>query len=114
MDRNEKKRLRHRIGEDLDVSKSRLTDEEATFLGSFIDNYDERYKGRSTTRQRTHDGWGSDGRFTRDEQFTDTFVDDVGIRQDYSYRDDDGQSGQSSSVIKDARGILDWFRHHGE
>ena len=112
MDRYEKKRLRDHIGEHLDVSKTRLTDDEAAFLESFIYTYDERFKGRSTSRERTHDGWGSDGRFTRKEQFTDTFTDRVGIRQDYAYEDDDGQSGQSSTEIRDARGILNWFRDH--
>lgn len=112
MDRNEKKQIREHVGEHLDVTKSRLTDDEATFLKGFIDDYDEEYKGRSITRERTHDGWSSDGRFTRKEQFTDTFMDVVGIRQDHSYQDDDGQTGQSSRVIQDARGVLDWFRDH--
>ena len=110
MDRNDKKRLRDHIGEHLDVSTSRLTDDEATFLKGFVDDYDGTHKGRSTTRDRTHDGWSSDGRFTRKEQFTDTFTNEVGIHQDYSYQDDDGQTGQSSRDIKDARGILNWFR----
>ncbi|CAM5545528.1 putative protein OS=Streptomyces griseomycini OX=66895 GN=FHS37_001651 PE=4 SV=1 [Streptomyces griseomycini] len=52
----------------------------------------------------------SDGKYTRRETFTDTFTDDVGIRQDYGYQDDDGQSGTSTHVITDARGILNWFR----
>lgn len=111
MDRSEKKRLRDRIGEHLDVSSSRLTDDEATFLNDFIDDYDA-YKGQSKTRQTSHDGWSSDGKYTRTENFTDTFTDDIGIRQDYSYHDDDGQSGDSTTEIKDARGILNWFRDH--
>ena len=110
MDRNDKKRLRDHIGEHLDVSTSRLTDDEATFLKGFVDDYDGTHKGRSTTRDRTHDGWSSDGRFTRKEQLTDTFTNEVGSHQDYSYQDDDGQTGQSSRDIKDARGILNWFR----
>ncbi len=112
MDRNEKKRLRNHIGGHLDVSKSRLTDAEAIFLKGFVDDYGKRYKGRSTTRERIHDGWSSNGRFTRKEEFTDTFTDTIGIRLDYSSQDDDGQTRTSSTVIEDARGILDWFRHH--
>jgi hypothetical protein len=110
MDRNEKKRLRERIGGHIDVSGARLTDDEAQFLGDLVDNYDDEYRGRSETRTKSFTGWSSDGRFTRDETYTDTFTDDVGIRTDYSYQDDDGQSGESSTEINDARGILNWFR----
>ncbi|MFJ3280285.1 hypothetical protein [Streptomyces halstedii] len=45
MDRHEKKRLRDYIGEYLDVSSTRLTDEEATFLSDFLDVYDETLQG---------------------------------------------------------------------
>lgn len=110
MDRHEKKRLRDYIGEHLDVSSTRLTDDEATFLSDFLDEYDETYKGRTETRTTSRDGWSSDGKYTRRETFTYTFTDDVGIRQDYEYQDDDGESGASTYVITDARGILNWFR----
>ena len=36
MDRNEKKRLRERIGEHLDVSGARLTDDEALQLADLV------------------------------------------------------------------------------
>ncbi|MFF0397413.1 hypothetical protein ACFYSJ_16885 [Streptomyces sp. NPDC005248] len=110
MDLREKKRLRDYIGEYLDVSSTRLTDDEATFLSDFLDEYDETYKGRTQTCTRSRDCWSSDGKYIRRETFTDTFTDDVGIRQDYEYQDDDGQSGTSTNVITDARGILNWFR----
>ncbi len=110
MDRNEKKRLRDFIGEHVDVSGARLTDEEARSLADFIQDYDETYRGRSESRRTSHSGWSSDGKFVRTEEFTDTFTDEIGIRQDYAYHDDDGQSGESSSHIKDARGILNWFK----
>ncbi|MEV4536246.1 hypothetical protein AB0J82_20875 [Asanoa sp. NPDC049518] len=110
MDRQEKKRLRDRIGEHLDVSGARLTDDEATRLATFVDEYDETYKGRTETRTRSRDGWSSDGKYRRRETITDTFTDDVGIRREYEYQDDDGQSGGSSNEIRDARGILNWLR----
>lgn len=112
MDRNEKKRLRERIGEHLDVTGARLTDDEATLLGDFVDEYDEKHRGRTETRNASHTGWSSDGQYTRRETFTDTFTDDIGIRQDYEYEDDDGQRGASSSAITDARGILNWFKNN--
>ncbi|GLV98557.1 hypothetical protein [Streptomyces lavendulae] len=110
MDRHEKKRLRDYIAEHLDVSSTRLTDDEAMFLGGFLDEYDETYKGRMETRTTSRTAWSSDGKYIRRETFTDTFIDDVGIRQDYEFQDDDGHSGRSTKVIKDARGILNWFR----
>src|SRR5699024_12072993 len=51
MDRNEKKRLRERIGEHLDVSGARLTDDEALQLADLVDNY-ENYRGRTARRPR--------------------------------------------------------------
>jgi hypothetical protein len=60
VDWNEKKRLRDRIGEHLDVSNARLTDDEASFLGNFVDEYDEKHRGRTETRTTSHDGWSSD------------------------------------------------------
>jgi hypothetical protein len=111
MDRTEKKNLREHIGEHLDVSGARLSDNDAQFLGDFIDTYGDTYRGRTETRTRTTDGWSSDGKYTRKETITNTFTDDIGIRVDHSYRDDDGQTGSSSSTITDARGILNWFRN---
>ena len=112
MDKNEKKRIRDRIGQHLDVSGTRMSDEEASFLDNLIENYDS-YRGTSQTRRRSHKSFSSDGKYTRTEESTYTFTDDVGIRHDYKYYDDDdGQTGESSSVIKDARGVLDWFRNH--
>ncbi|WP_329359775.1 hypothetical protein [Streptomyces anulatus] len=110
MDRHEKTRLRDYIGEHLNLSGTRLTDDEATFLGDFLDKYDTTYKGRTETRNRKRAGWSSDGKYVRHETFTDTFTDEVGIRQDYEFQDDDGQSGTSTNVITDARGVLNWFR----
>lgn len=110
VDRHEKKRLHDYIGEHLDVSSTRMTDDDATFLSDFLNEYDETYKGRTETRTTSRDGWSSDGKYIRRETFTNTFTEDVGIRQDYEYQDDDGQSGSSTNVITDARGILNWFR----
>ena len=110
MDRNEKKRLRERIGQHIDVSGTRMSDDEATLLADVIDNYDEQYRGDSSTKTSTFTGWSSDGKYTRTETRTHTFTDDVGIRVDYEYHDDDGQTGTDSRVIKDARGFLNWFQ----
>ncbi|TFD83221.1 hypothetical protein [Cryobacterium fucosi] len=110
MDQHEKKKIRDHIGEHIDVSNARLTNDETTFLRDFVDKYDEDYKGRTETRTTSRNGWSSDGKYTRQETVTDTFTDNIGIREDYEYKDDDGQNGSSSREVKDARGILNWFR----
>lgn len=111
MNRNEKKQLRDKIGEHLDVSGTRMTDEEAASLGEFVDNYDKEYRGHTETQTTSHTGWSSDGKYTRKETFTETFTDDMALRYDSSYQDDDGQSGTSSTETKDARSILNWLRN---
>lgn len=110
MDRGEKKRLREHIGEHLDLSGTRPTDREAVELAQFVDDYDDTYRGTSRTRTRSRDGWSSDGKYTRDETLTDTLTDVVGIRFDYEYTDDDGQTGESSTHVTGARGILNYLR----
>jgi hypothetical protein len=109
MDKDEKKRLREHIGEHLDVSGTRLTDDEAQQLGRFVDSYDD-HRGKSETRTTKRQAWSSDGKYVREETYTDTFTDEVGIRTDYSYQDDDGQSDSSSTEIRDARGVLNWLK----
>jgi hypothetical protein len=42
--------------EHLDISSTRLTDDEATFLSDFLDEYDETYKGRTETRTTSLNG----------------------------------------------------------
>ena len=42
-------------------------------------------------------------KYTRKEETTYTFSDDIGIHEEYSYHDDDGQSGCQSRDITDAR-----------
>lgn len=110
MDRKEKKSLREHIGEFLDIDNTRLTDDEAEFLGDFVDSYEEEYRGRSTTEKNSYTGWSSDGKYRRDEEITFTFTDQPGIRQDYSYHDDDGQNDSRSQVIRSGREILNLFK----
>jgi hypothetical protein len=108
MDRGEKARMRGYIGQHLDVSGTRLSDYQAQRLVDFIDDYDQ-YRGRSFTKNSTHTGWSSDGRYVRSETIVDTFTDAVGIHREHSYRDDDGQEGSHAQIIATARGILDWL-----
>src|SRR5699024_3114920 len=72
------------------MTGARLTDDEPLLLADLVDN-NEIYQGQSETRTSSYDGWSSDGKYTREVTVTHTFTDDVGIRTDSSYRDDDGQ-----------------------
>ena len=102
MDRNEKKKLREKISEFLDLEHTRLSDDDASLLSDFVDNYDD-YRGSSHTRTSSYDGFSSDGKFTRKETTTETFLDSPGVRVDYSFTDDDGMTGESSHEIRDGR-----------
>lgn len=112
MNRNEKKEKKDFISKHLDTSNTRLKDEEVDFLCNFIDEYDDKYKGQTRTKKSSYKDWSSDGKYTRWEENTYTFSDDIGIHEEYNYHDDDGQSGEYSSYIKDARGVLNWFKKH--
>lgn len=112
MDRSEKKRLRDRIGEHLDVSGTRLTDDEAILLDDFVSDYDRKYRGQTKTQTSSHTGFSSDGKYIRSETSTDTFTDDMSLRQDHNYQDDDGQSGSTSTETRDARTIVNWLQKH--
>ncbi|QKW22323.1 hypothetical protein HUT16_27485 [Kitasatospora sp. NA04385] len=112
MDRREKQQRRNYIGEYLDISSTRMTDDEVMLLCEFIEMYDKSYRGVTKTRTRRGSSWSSDGKYTYSETFTDTFTDDIGIRQDYQYTDDDGGRRESTTIINDARGVLNWLREN--
>lgn len=107
MDKSEKKRLRSRIGERLDISHTRMSDDDALMLDRFLDSYETDYKGKSRTKSASSVGFSSDGRYRYKESTTYTFTDEPGVRVDYSYHDDDGDSESRSQTVTDARGVLD-------
>lgn len=112
MNKSEKKRLRERIGEKLDVSRARTTDDEAMFLDSFLNTYVSDYQGRTKTVKNRGKGFSSDGKYWYEEITNYTFMEEPGIQVDYSYHDDDGGHQNSTRTIRDARGILDFFKNH--
>lgn len=107
MDKSEKKRLREKIGERLDVSHTRMSDDDAVLLDSFLDSYESDYRGESRTKASSGIGFDSDDRYRYKESTTYTFTDEPGVRVDYSYEDDDGDSRSSSQTLTDARSVLD-------
>lgn len=112
MDRSEKKRLREKIGERLDVSHTRMSDDDAVLLDSFLDSYESDYRGESRKKTSCDVGFSSDGRCRFKESTTYTFTDQPGVRVDYSYEDDDGDSHRSSQTLTDARSVLDVLKNN--
>lgn len=110
MEKSKKKEMRNKISERLDVTKTRLSDDDAIFLNDFLDNYEDKYQGKTNTETTSYTGWSSDGKYTRTTTTVTRFLDDPGIEITESYQDDDGQSGESHRHIQDARGILNWFK----
>ncbi|MDO4500699.1 MAG: hypothetical protein Q4B60_05420 [Erysipelotrichaceae bacterium] len=112
MDKKEKKALRDKIRQHIDLDNTRLSDYDANILNDFIDNYDKEYSGKTVTKTNEYDGWSSDGKYTRTELNRYTFNEQIGIRHDYEYHDDDGQSGNYSEIIETGRGILNWLKNN--
>lgn len=108
MDRGEKQEKKKLISSLIDLGNGRFKDEEVDTLYDLCQNH-EKYHGKSKTYKRSFTDWTSDGKYNRNIKDTFTFLgDDKGIRikQEYSYKDDDGQSGSSETVITKARDIL--------
>ncbi len=58
---------------------------------------------------KTRSAFSAEGKYFITETFTDSFPDRVGIRQEFTYEDDDGGERSATSLINDARGILNWL-----
>ena len=109
-----KKEKRNYISQKIDLNNTRLTNEEVDTLYNIVENYDQEYKGKSCTSTYKSTGTSSDGKYEREATNTFTFTDNgnqLGIRWDHSYHDDDGQSGSSSETRYDGRGILNFLKH---
>ena len=107
---NERQVKRARIGQDIDLTGSRLKDGEVDKLFDFVTRIGQ-YLGQTRTERSSFTGPSSGGKFTRTE--TDTYTiarDALGIFIDHhheNYDDDgDGVNGVSDGRIGGARGIL--------
>lgn len=77
-------------------------------LYNLVENSDE-YVGASKTYKKRHDGWCSDGKYTREEETSFTLCegeDGMYIEEVWKYHDDDGQSGGDTWVYNTGRAIL--------
>ena len=107
---NERQVKRTRIGQDIDLTGSRLKDGEVNKLFDFVTRIGQ-YLGQSRTKRSSFTSFSSDGKFTRTE--TDTYTiarDALGIFIDHhheNYDDDgDGVNGVYDERVDGARGIL--------
>jgi hypothetical protein len=112
MDRKAKIEKKTVIGKSIDLGNGRYKDNEIDQLYDFTTNK-EVHNGRSKTVKNEFTSFSSDGKYSRKEQTTYTMKnDDKGFRieENYSYKDDDGQSGNYDSEHINARDILNIFK----
>lgn len=96
----------------IDVTGSRLMDYEKKFLADFSTQYD-RFKEKEQTLVRNDDGFSSDGKYTRETTTKYSFLeDDKGINVKISYKDDDGQTGESNYTIDSGRDLINFFKEN--
>ena len=100
------------IGE-IDATGSRLKENEKQFLEAFSAQYD-RFRGIEQTVESKYTGWSSDGRYTRNTKTKHSFGNDkMSITVDESYKDDDGQTGSSSSPVDlKARKLINYIKEN--
>lgn len=110
MDKSEKKYLREEISQHFDLSGVRLSDDDALLLQSFICNFASKFKNLVVHSLKSYDGWSSDGKFTRTEEKTAQFDDDMSLRRTERYWDDDGQHGEYTDVTQNARTIVNFLK----
>ena len=108
MDKKEKKSKKGVISAFIDLGSGRYKDEEVETLFDLVNNR-KKYDGTSRTYTGSHTGWSSDGKYTRDSETTYIFrgkEHGVSVEENYSYHDDDGQSGSYNRVYSTAREVL--------
>ena len=110
MDLKQKQEMRQVIGSAIDLSGSRLKDDEAILLYDIVTN-PAKYNGLTRTVQYAHPDWSSDGRYTR--YYTDTYtLHSDGTKallvKNVKYRDDDDNQTDDYDVLyTKARDILE-------
>ena len=96
----------------IDVTGSRFMDYEKQCLEDFSTQYD-RFKGKEQTLVRNDDGFSSDGKYTRETTTKYSFLeDDKGINVNISYKDDDGQTGETNYIIDKGRDIINFLKEN--
>ncbi|MCR5836952.1 MAG: hypothetical protein K6G88_10645 [Lachnospiraceae bacterium] len=105
MNKKEKKKV---ISERIDLANGRFKDSEVDLLYDMVTNTDD-YNGKSKTIKNSFTSFCSDGKYTRNEETNyNIFADSesVKIREEYSYNDDDGQTGSFEKEHTTGRDIV--------
>ena len=105
MNRKEKRQI---IGESIDLGNGRFKEHELDTLLDIATNFGS-YSGQRNTERKSFTDWCSDGKYSRTTETTYSFDrDDSGIfiSEDYSYKDNDGDSGSGRIEHRTARDIL--------
>ena len=108
MDSKEKKEKKSIIGSMIDLANGRYKDDEIDTLFDIVSNPDD-YVGKSKTYRSSYTDWCSDGKYTRDKEYTYTIASNdnrLSIVEHYEYQDDDGQSGSYDTEYTTGREIL--------
>ena len=108
MEKMNKKEKKEYISEKIDLANGRYKDNEVDKLYDLVKNSDE-YVGATKTYKSSHDGWSSEGKYTRKEEASYTLCegkDGMYIEEEWKYNDDDGQSGGDTWIHDTGRAIL--------
>lgn len=108
MDKKEKTEKRNVIAKALDLSNTRLKDDEVEKLFDFVSN-PEKYNGKSKTHRTWREDWDHDGKYERTITDEYTLVNNseaVGVQLHSETSDDGALTYSGDSFINTARGIL--------
>lgn len=96
----------------IDITGSSLMDYEKKFLENLSSQYD-RFIGKEQTLVDSYDSFCSDGKYTRETTTNYSFLeDDMGIKVNIRYKDDDGQTGEITSKLVKGRDIINFFKEN--
>lgn len=112
MDNKTKRKLREKISKRIDLSNTRLKDSEYETLNSLIDNVDQ-YKGKTKTYKKNYREKDYRGNYDVEKTWNYTLESDddgIRVREDYDYRNDDGDSHSSTTIHNSARQLLNVLR----
>ena len=108
MTKDEKAQKKSIIGEQIELGNGRFKDDEVNILYELVKNITN-LNGKREERQSHTDSFSSEGKFHRDETWIYTLLQEAGkifIKEEHSYKDDDGQAGDYIEEHTTARDIL--------
>ena len=107
MTRKDKTEMRQIIEQKIALGNSRFQEADLLLLFDIVTNICS-YSRKTKTIKSQHTGWSSEGKYTRTEVNTYSIHDGnkITARCDYSFHDDDGESGKSVHIYDLPRDII--------